>query len=89
MPKPQKQQNPQLAGFGLFRIGWSHPERSLACCSVNLDEQQACELNARKAHPKVCIVPGYFPPLFASLICLIVCSVSAMQSSVPSLVPFA
>jgi hypothetical protein len=47
MPKPQKQQNPHLAGFGLFRIGWSHPERSLTCCSVNLDEQQACELNAK------------------------------------------
>ncbi|SEE00251.1 hypothetical protein SAMN04490194_0673 [Pseudomonas migulae] len=89
MPKPQKQQNPQLAGFGLFRMGWSHPERSLACCSVNLNEQQACELNSKKARPKGGIVPGYLSPLFAFLICWIVCSVSAMQSFVPSLVPFA
>jgi len=91
-PPTPEATKPALAGFGLLCIGASHPERTLARCFKNLDKQKACAVYAnrvQKTNPKVGIVAGYFPPLFAFLICWIVCSVSAMQSLVPSVVPFA
>lgn len=95
--RPRSENKPRLMAYlkdheAAQEFGFFNPKQPQACCSLNPDEQQACAVYANKAHkanPKVGLVLGYFPPLLAFLRSWMVWVVSAMQSSVPSLVPFA